>query len=220
MENKICTRCGDDKSLDEYRIQTANGYKYHKSVCRLCEREINRVYRENNKEKEAKRLKDYRNNNRDKRLEYELNYRENNKDSINSYQKIYYSENKEIISKRQRIYETERRKTEPIFKLTGNIRNMIRKALKSNGYSKKSQTHNILGCSFENFKTYIESLWEPWMNWGNHGLYNSTKGYGWDVDHIIPLASAKTEDDITRLCHFSNLQPLCSKINRDIKRHK
>jgi len=56
------------------------------------------------------------------------------------------------------------------------------------------------------------------MNWDNKGLYNGNFEYGWDVDHIIPLSSAKTEEEIIRLNHYSNLQPLCSKINRDIKK--
>lgn len=42
--------------------------------------------------------------------------------------------------------------------------------------------------------------------------------FGWDIDHIIPTSSAKTEKDIYKLNNYTNLQPLCSKINRDIKR--
>jgi len=51
----------------------------------------------------------------------------------------------------------------------------------------------------------------------NRGLYNGEFNYVWDIDHIIPLSSAETEDDVIRLNHYSNLQPLCSKVNRDIK---
>jgi len=40
----------------------------------------------------------------------------------------------------------------------------------------------------------------------------------WDIDHIIPLQTASCEEDIVRLNHYSNLQPLCSKLNREIKR--
>lgn len=58
------------------------------------------------------------------------------------------------------------------------------------------------------------------MTWENHGKYNGELNYGWDIDHKIPLSSAKTEDEIYKLNHFSNLQPLCSKINRDIKFNK
>ena len=56
------------------------------------------------------------------------------------------------------------------------------------------------------------------MNWNNKGLYNGELNYGWDIDHIVPISSAITEEDIIRLNHYMNLQPLCSKINRDIKR--
>ena len=56
------------------------------------------------------------------------------------------------------------------------------------------------------------------MSWDNYGLYNGELNYGWDIDHIIPLASATTEKELLKLNHFTNLQPLCSKINRDIKR--
>ena len=57
------------------------------------------------------------------------------------------------------------------------------------------------------------------MDWGNHGLYNGELDYGWDIDHIIPLSTATTEEELLKLNHFSNLQPLCSKINRDVKRN-
>ena len=86
------------------------------------------------------------------------------------------------------------------------------------GFNKSRKTTEILGCSFEELKSYLESKFEPWMNWENRGLYNGELNYGWDVDHIIPLSSAKTEDDVIKLNDYTNLQPLCSKINRDIKK--
>lgn len=58
------------------------------------------------------------------------------------------------------------------------------------------------------------------MNWNNYGLYNGTEGYGWDIDHIEPLSNAKTEAELLKLWNFKNLQPLCSKVNRDIKKNK
>jgi hypothetical protein len=38
-----------------------------------------------------------------------------------------------------------------------------------------------------------------------------------DIDHIIPISSVNSENDVIRLNHYTNLQPLCSKVNRDIK---
>ena len=64
---------------------------------------------------------------------------------------------------------------------------------------------------------YIESKFEDWMNWGNYGKYNGELNYGWDMDHIIPISTAKCEDDIIQLNHYTNLQPLCSYTNRYIK---
>ena len=83
-----------------------------------------------------------------------------------------------------------------------------------------NKTIEILGCSYEDFRIYIESKFECWMTWENHGIYNGELNYGWDIDHIIPLSSVETEEDIIRLNHYTNLQPLCSYTNRYIKRNR
>ncbi len=105
-----------------------------------------------------------------------------------------------------------------MYKLKIRLRGNIRKSLKNNGYTKKSNTYTILGCSYEYFKEHIESQFEDWMSWDNYGLYNGEEKYGWDLDHIVPLSSAECEEDIIRLNHHSNIQPLCSHINRNVKR--
>jgi len=33
------------------------------------------------------------------------------------------------------------------------------------------------------------------------------------IDHIIPIATAKTEEDVLRLSHFTNLRPMWAKEN-------
>ena len=43
------------------------------------------------------------------------------------------------------------------------------------------------------------------MSWENHGK--------WHIDHIIPLSTANTEEDILNLCHYTNLQPLWAEDN-------
>jgi hypothetical protein len=100
------------------------------------------------------------------------------------------------------------------------IRSLIRNSFNKINKNKSKLTEEILGCTFEEFKIHLESKFEPWMTWENRGLYNGELNYGWDIDHIIPLATASSEEDVIRLNHYSNLQPLCSKINRYIKRDK
>jgi hypothetical protein len=105
-------------------------------------------------------------------------------------------------------------------KFASNIRNLIGHSIRKKGFIKKSKTNDILGCSFEELKQHLESKFEPWMDWNNRGLYNGELNYGWDIDHIIPVSSAKTEEEILKLNHYINLQPLCSYTNRCIKRDK
>jgi hypothetical protein len=176
--------------------------KYRENVLDINkEKERLKYYRENNKEKISEQQKIWRENNKQKTLSYAKEYRVNNKNKINNDFKYKYDNN-------------------PLFKLTVNIRNSIRNSFKNNKLTKKNKTQEILGCSFEEFRQHIGTLLEPWMTWENHGLYNGELNYGWDLDHIIPLASAMTENDIIRLNHFTNFQPLCSKINRNIKKDK
>jgi hypothetical protein len=95
-------------------------------------------------------------------------------------------------------------------------RSLVKRFLKV----KKNTTNEIIGCSYEYLKQYLESKFESWMSWDNHGLYNGDFDYGWDIDHIVPLSSAKTDEEVIKLNHYTNLQPLCSKVNRDIKNDK
>jgi hypothetical protein len=59
-----------------------------------------------------------------------------------------------------------------------------------------------------------------WDNYGNpkDGVLEPKKS--WDFDHIIPVSSATSEDEILKLNHYTNLQPLCSYNNRIIKKNK
>jgi hypothetical protein len=143
-----------------------------------------------------------------------------NKAKIKIKNKIWRETNKEHLLNYQAEYTSKKYKTDPIYKINTRIRKAIRNAFKIKGFKKSSKTQFILGCSFEEFNNYLESKFEPWMTWENHGLYNGTENYGWDIDHIIPISSAKTEDELIKLNHYTNLQPLCSKINRFVKRDK
>ncbi len=185
---------------------------------------------ENNKEKIKERVKKYANENKDKIKEQRKKYYNKNKNIIAAKTKKYYNinkekrkeyqeNNKEIKNAYQRKYFRNRAKTDPLFKLSNNIRSLIAQLLKNNGYKKHTKTLDILGCSFIEFKIYLETKFENWMSWENYGKYNGELNYGWDIDHIIPVSNGKTEEEVVNLNHYLNLQPLCSHVNRNIKRN-
>jgi len=119
-----------------------------------------------------------------------------------------------------RVFSVIRRKNDALYRVKKNLRKRIQLMLKSKNSIKTSGTFNILGIDKKGFIKHLESLWEPWMNWDNYGLYKKdTFNYGWDIDHIVPSSTAITEEDIYKLNHYTNLRPLCSKVNRDIKRN-
>ncbi len=186
-------------------------------------KEYLKAYYQAKKDKIKQQQQEYVENNKDKikqrQQEYQKKYREENKDEIKQQQKKYREENKDKNKEYHKKYVKNRIKTDPLFKLKLSIRSSILISFKRNGFKKLSQTEIILGCSFEEFKVYLESKFEPWMNWDNKGLYNGTANYGWDIDHKTPSSSGKTQEEVLKLNHYTNLQPLCSYYNRDIKKN-
>lgn len=226
---KICKRCELTKSIECFSKQKTNKDGY-KNICKTCVAEYGRKHRENNLDKERERAKQYYQNNYESRLEYRSKtrnkknqyakqYREKNKQLLSEKQKINYIKKKDIIRIKSREYYRKKITNDPMFKFKKDIQLLIRDAFRRKDLSKENKrTIDILGCSIGEFKLYLESKFQPWMNWDNRGLYNGAQNYGWDIDHIIPLKTAKTVEDIIKLNHYTNLQPLCSYINRVVKK--
>lgn len=192
-----------------------------------------RENRDNNIEQVRKYHNEYdkkwRKENKDKLLIKERERYENNKEKINARKrissKIHYKNNAEKYKQyrknsntRRKERHKERLNTDPIYKLKCTLKGIIRKSIQRKGFIKKSKTAIILGCPISEFKNYLEQKFQPWMNWNNYGLYNGELNYGWDLDHIVPLVSAKTEQEVIDLNHYTNFQPLCSYANRVTKR--
>lgn len=74
-------------------------------------------------------------------------------------------------------------------------------------FYKTKEFNEVIGCTIEELKNHLEKQFMEGMNWENHGLY------GWHIDHKIPLSSAQSEDDLYKLCHYTNLQPLWASDN-------
>lgn len=170
------------------------------TICKTCNRIRLKEYYNNNKEKISNR----------KKLKY-------HSDGIKY--KDLTTEQKEKRKSFCNSAKRKRRAKDPVYATSENIRGSINLGFRKRGFKKKSRTLDILGCSFEFFMVYIESKFEPWMNWDNRGKFNGNENHGWDLDHIIPISSAITEEDVIRLNHYTNFQPLCSYINRVIKKN-
>jgi hypothetical protein len=215
---KEASRCLNIKShLIRTRLVSKNYLEYEyldgTDVSKFADKNVNAMrYRENHPEKS----KEYYAKTKDHQKEY----RKLNSEKIKKYHREYNEKNKESIRITKRLCEYKRRKTDKLYNLRVRIRGLIAESLRRKGYTKKSRTFEILGCSYVEFMHHLESQFEPWMTWENYGKYNGTYNFGWNIDHIIPNSSGNTEEEILKLNHYTNLQPLCSKINRDIKRNK
>lgn len=100
-----------------------------------------------------------------------------------------------------------KRREEELFVATVRMRNRIKMALRHCGYKKNSKTKVILGESFENVWRHLLATWED--NYGQHW-----NGEPYHIDHIKPISTAKTENEMIKLFHYTNLQMLTPEDNR------
>ncbi len=139
----------------------------------------------------------------------------NNKDKVKVHIDKWRDANKDYFNE----YQRDRKHNDILYKLECNIRSLVTQAISRMGYKKNSKLNDILGCDGDTFKQHIESQFEEWMSWDNWGCKTPLgPNMTWDLDHIIPVSNAVTEDDIIQLNHYTNLRPLCSYQNRFIKR--
>ncbi len=122
------------------------------------------------------------------------------KKCINKYNKEFRKNNKKEITEYNKIYARKRRQYDAVFKLKTNSTIRIIRAFKNKKYKKENSIVNLIGCDFNYLYTYLQLKFTKGMNWDNQG--------NWHVDHIIPLQSSNTKQELIKLCHYTNLQPL------------
>lgn len=162
-------------------------------------------YNKTNKEVIAKKKRVYYASNPDKAAALKaLNrlsvkrYRDKNKELSRSRNKDYRERNAARLAK----YKTTRYRT--------NIECRLRSILRSRVYGILSGSRMggsavaDLGCTIEELKVHLESLFLKDMNWGN---WSKT---GWHIDHVKPLAAFNltNREEFLKACHYTNLQPL------------
>lgn len=231
----VCTGCKRELKTSDFGRDSAkkSGIKSRCKDCvagyRLSTKDYQAEYRAKNKEAIKACTARWREENIDRvRASAEKRCAS---DEYREYQKMYYQENKARLASAHRDYveknaekikakklewqrinreklnarKRERFASDPIFAMREKARNRIRFAIRRGGYSVKSSSQEILGCSWEHFKSHIEKQFKDGMSWGNMEK--------WHLDHVVPLASADDMDSLLPLLRYENLAPLWAEEN-------
>lgn len=211
-EKKICPICGKEHNKSQtqtccrdcgYKLFRLNAYKRKNNLPNLTYAEYKKVIEEQvqkDKEKKENSIKVVCSNGCVRYYEQDefvCSGREK------EYMKEYHAKNKE----KRREQHKKRMQDDEVYKFKVKVRKFISQSFKRRKESKMMHTEEVLGCSFEEFMNHLCSLFREGMTIDNYGE--------WQIDHIIPLSTAQTKEDVIRLCHYTNLQPLWAKENRE-----
>jgi hypothetical protein len=185
MQTKICSKCNEEKEVCEFYNNRAN-LDGKRPECKICSNKQSTLYNQKNKQK-INIIKQ--------------KYVDNNKEKVKQSKKNWFDKNPNYRNE----WVINNYKNDFIFKLINIMRSRTRIFFKLKNIKKKTDTFKIIGCSPLQLKEYLEQKFTKGMNWENQGK--------WHIDHIIPLSSAKTEEEVYILCHYTNLQPLWAEDN-------
>lgn len=203
---KECNKCSMAQPFDCFSKDS------HKkdglsSVCKSCRKKYLEAYYSVSGRREVKNQKAKERHHANREVlnaKSSARYYENI-DAARVKRKAKYWSNPEEAKLASRQYMYKRIEDDPIYKLKVRYRKRVWEAYRSTGYTKRSKTFELLGCTHDKFKSHLEHQFTDGMTWENYGE--------WHVDHIIPFATAKSAEDVAKLCHYTNLQPLWAADN-------
>ena len=201
--------------------------EYHK--------QYNKKHYQENKDEHAEKNAKYESEHKEELAEYRKEWREDNKDKCNSYTRKWFSNNKDyakqyrdankdLINKRQSTWVKLKKKSDPEFKIRGAVSQSVIKAMKRVGASKSGSILDFLTYSMADLRGHLETQFEPWMTWDNHGKYNcktwddnDLATWTWNIDHIIPQSNlpytSMSDENFQKCWALSNLRPYSAKQN-------
>ena len=217
-QEKTCSKCGEQKPLSKFGNDSSKKDGKRPS-CRPCKAKTDKLYKQNNSETVKKIGKKYYDENKEKIKNYSKDWYKNNIDhcrkvrddwyknnteKVNEIRKKNKEENSEFYKEYHRAYNNNRYKTN----LNYRIKTITNKRIRDYVRKKNAPTLEILGCSIEEFKIWIEFQFDEYMNWENLGKY-------WSFDHVIPCASfdLQTDSEIKKCYNWTNLRPLKASLN-------
>jgi len=192
---KICNECKQEKELTDFHKDSKGKFGV-KGRCKQCIKEYDQIHYKNNAITIISQTKQWKQLN----PHYSKEWQEK---KGRLYFKEYYNNNKDKFINSINKYTKRKKLEDPFFKLKANIRTRISQSIRK--YSKSQSTLDILGVNnYDEFKQYIESKFQEGMDWSNYGFGENK----WVIDHIIPIDSAKNEQEIYKINHHTNLQPM------------
>jgi hypothetical protein len=205
---KVCYKCQIEKDESEFHKnkQIEGGFHYY---CKECVKQ----YQDGVRLKRREYDKKYYRENMERKKEYDA--RPEIKERRKQRKKQYNA--KPETKKRNNQRAKERCQTDSCYKLRKCISTTIWRGLKNNGGSKRgSSILSKLPYTMQELKQHIESLWESWMSWKNHGPYDPNRKT-WQIDHIKPHSCFHYEnmdcEEFRKCWSLSNLRPLESLAN-------
>lgn len=211
METKICNKCKEEKEICDYG-KSGNSKDGLSRICKKCNNERGKQYAKENYEKVLETQRKWRKENQERVRKRSYKWVKNNRDKANEMKRNWLSKNpekrkqyRENYKPRKNERKKERKETDLIYYLVDRVRSRLRKYLLINNITKKNKTFDIVGCTPQFLKEHLETQFKEGMNWENRNK--------WHIDHITPLSSAKTEEELYKLCHYTNLQPLWAEDN-------
>lgn len=185
--DKKCTLCNETKNVSNF-----HRYKRSKDGYRTRCKDCRKKKYELNSEYERNRVREYYLKNKEKVKEYQKTYRQNNRDKVNA---------------RGRLYKRIRRRSDEVYLVKENVSCLIRNCLKNYGFKKNTKTYSILGIDVGEFKDYLNN--------NPYGFKYNDEDI--DLDHIVPISSATTQEEAIKLNHYTNFQLLPKEYNRNVK---
>jgi hypothetical protein len=218
-ENELrrCSRCKDLRPENEYLTKGYCGY------CKACRLDKGRRYRSTHKEAIAARKKKYNQKNRERLDTTRRTYQEHNKEKIREYHRKYYADNRELklekvkryrqenhqkILLRNQRYEQNRKSIDPVFATRRRLKTLIRATFRNAGLIKSCGALKIIGTSAQEFYDHLKNTFKN--NYGREFIFGIDNVH---IDHIIPMCSALTSEDVIKLNHYTNLQLLLADDN-------
>lgn len=179
-----------------------------------------KVYRESHKEQIRASHKEWRDKNREHlNAKAREKYKENPQAFKERKERYVASHLEEVKESRRRYkaenrqkctdYERNKRHNDPVYRFRSSFTCLISGYLRKKGYKGSKKTWEVVGCDFETFLKYISNLFEDGMTLENYGHRDGC----WNIDHIIPINTANSDEDIERLNHYTNLRPMWATNN-------